>query len=120
MEFSDLAEWLREQIAEDRRTAKQLLHPSAYGVEGIPKLALEWGRIRILAECDAKERIIGAYDARHGRVSFGDWESCSDECPVVVLDGVLRLLAQPYAERPGYREEWALPPPVAEGPAGGL
>jgi hypothetical protein len=47
---------------------------------------------RVLAEVDAKRRILD------GHAMETHW------CPMG--DGILRVLALPYADRPGYRNEW--------------
>lgn len=53
---------------------------------------------RVLREIDAKRRIVNAIadadpDSAYITATFTAWD-------------VLRLLALPYADRPGYREEW--------------
>ena len=48
---------------------------------------------RVLAECEAKRRIVEHCDFDHLARSPGD-------------PYVLRLLALPYADHPDYREEW--------------
>lgn len=35
------------------------------------------------------------YDEDADRVTFGDFESCSDSCPGIVMDHVLKLLDTP-------------------------
>lgn len=55
---------------------------------GMPRL-----RARVLAECDAKRRIVELYQFA---------PPASDP----FMDQVILLLALPYADRPGYREEW--------------
>lgn len=59
-----------------------------------------WDPARVLAECDAKRRIIEHLQEVAGYV--GEWcGRCSfDETPT------LKLLALPYRDREGYREEW--------------
>jgi hypothetical protein len=50
---------------------------------------------RVLREVDAKRRILDAY------------ENYDREAPELdVPDSVVRLLALPYADRPGYRDDW--------------
>ena len=53
-----------------------------------------WTTQRLLAECDAKRRIIE-------RVSDVAWSGS-----YAVRDVVLELLAVPYADHPDYRDEW--------------
>lgn len=63
----------------------------------------EWDPARVLREIDAKRRILSEH-ALNGWVCStcdnGDVDQ-TFPCPT------LRLLALPYADRPGYREEWA-------------
>jgi hypothetical protein len=51
---------------------------------------------RVLAECDAKERLVEEL-ARMERDEIG-WDGIEHE--------VMRYLALPYADRDGFREEW--------------
>ncbi|MBE4796151.1 DUF6221 family protein [Streptomyces caniscabiei] len=55
-----------------------------------------WDPARVLREVDSKRRVLGAIEHLLGQV----------DDPFAGVDGVLRLLAVPYADRPGYREEW--------------
>ena len=78
-----------------------------------------------LAECDAKRRIIAAYlppgaDPHPGLpcinyegqdlASYDEYDTCHRHLKasekLIHHDYVLRLLALPYADRDGYREEW--------------
>lgn len=63
-----------------------------------------WDPARVLAECEAKRRVISLC-----QLDFND-----DDEPIF-LGGygeaywdTLRLIALPYVDRPGYREEWRL------------
>ena len=64
---------------------------------------------RVLREIDAKRQII----AKHPSINVSDLGSDCGTCvwPGTVMAApspcpTLRLLALPYADRPGYREEW--------------
>jgi Ser-tRNA(Ala) deacylase AlaX len=53
---------------------------------------------RVLAEVDAKRRILDRWEA-----------SQDDNLPpeaLIALDEVVKVLALPHADRPGYRESW--------------
>jgi Family of unknown function (DUF6221) len=52
--------------------------------------AARWDPARVLAECDAKRRIVELY---------GGWADAVEE-------HVLELLALPYADHPDYQESW--------------
>lgn len=56
---------------------------------------------RVLAECAAQRRIIAKFDTVTEPYDPDYWGALA-EC--------IELLAQPYAGRPGWRNEWALPP----------
>jgi hypothetical protein len=71
-----------------------------------------WDPARVLAECDAKRRIVDAYFAAilaEGPTVGVDPDPAVDEFAtgtVRALRGVLQLLALPYADHRDYREEW--------------
>ena len=94
----DLMAWLRAQL--DMREKEIAL---------IAKLANapEEHTRMLLAEVDAKRRIIDVYQADVIDVSVvpGRPEWMHGAVPVEAHT-VLRLLALPYADRPGYRDEW--------------
>ena len=62
---------------------------------------------RVLAEVDAKRRILADLTTRRLDPSEpdGGWEAADAETDGMA-SSVVRLLALPYADRPGYREEW--------------
>jgi hypothetical protein len=129
---SELVRWLGEQLDEDERIAREAsgwLKPAAYWsldewygrerphsliAQGSPKLPVAGGHFtadplptvqaehivrhdpaRVLREIDAKRGILGRVES-HAAVMGRD----------EVHGDLLRLLALPYADRPGYREEW--------------
>lgn len=99
--MADLASWLLEQIADDERMALRMDESSMHGVEAGDEAAfmhfLDTDHIR--AECDAKRRIIAElYDA--------ELDAPALDIRKPVADHLLRLLALPYADRPGYDESW--------------
>jgi uncharacterized protein DUF6221 len=62
----------------------------------------------MLAEVKAKRQILDLLAATLATSSeYFTVESC-DEIDAILAEAVLRKLAQPYAERPGWREEWAV------------
>lgn len=100
----DLAEWLLEQITEDERVAHEL---DDYRFDDDPYssrinsngeyIVVDFEAQRVLAECEAKRRIIGFLaglrDSAGARRAPIDWAT--------------QCMALPYKDRPGYREEWA-------------
>ncbi len=70
----------------------------AFGDRNAQHIA-RWDPARVLAEVDAKRRILdeaAAYSPELEHGDNGEW----------AFNRVVRLLALPYAGRPGYRDEW--------------
>jgi hypothetical protein len=59
-----------------------------------------WDPARVLAECDAKRRIVE--DLQDELANQHDPEPTT----LQLADRTLRALALPYADHPDYREEW--------------
>lgn len=117
----DLVAWLREQVDEDAQIARAagdaFLHSDRIGMPSlhpsVHRHVYSWTTARVLAEVESKRRILDEHRATDG-VGGPACDRCSaDE------DGqhgmgwwvpspcrTLRLLALPYAERPGWRDEW--------------
>jgi hypothetical protein len=57
-----------------------------------------------LAEVEAKRRILAALDA--DIMHANPWDGCGDNCEIKAIEWAVRMLAQPYAGRPGWHEEW--------------
>lgn len=73
-----------------------------------------WKVDRVLAECDAKRQMLDQIFQYEAKID-GEWGCCHDadqiregRCADIPVDDIaaLRILAQPFAQRPGYREEW--------------
>ena len=103
--MEDLVRWLNTQLDDDQRIVNEA-NTSPEMVTGIPRsyaeapvavhIATFAHPARVLREIDAKRRIIA------------DYENYDREAPELdVPESVLRLLALPYADRLGYRKEWA-------------
>ncbi|MFF6966270.1 DUF6221 family protein [Streptomyces anthocyanicus] len=128
----DLSQWLRAQLDDDERTARAAswtddanawhAEPSPYGArgnaqrwyvedamddgvvshvdprasddEGVARHIARHDPARVLREIDAKRQIVDRYAwlREHGDTGGTAW--------------VLPLLALPFADRPGYRDEW--------------
>lgn len=69
-----------------------------------------WDPVRVLAECEAKRRVVELHKP-YRRIHGVGCEACLQprrlppDAPGWPCD-TLRLLALPYADRPGYRAEW--------------
>ena len=91
----------------DCEGSSSLCMPSATAVH-----MATWDPARVLAECDAKERIVNLHHAETVDSRDPDGEEWTDvycaECDATTTHpcGTLRLLALPYAARDGFREEW--------------
>lgn len=128
--MDDLITWLRAQLDEDERVALEAVgkgHPSwTIGqVDGngvVPVLddgdfpiidrvdladaehVVRWDPARAQAEVAAKRRVI---DVLRGFEPNDEWDTQPDMGQRANnAAGALRALAQPYAGRPGWREEW--------------
>jgi len=102
-DVTDLVAWLREQIDEDEwawqmvaaRDVVEMLH-------GEPLAP------RMLAEVAAKRAILdGCEETLAGEDSWDPMIEGGSGEEFVLAKFVIRQLAQPFAGRPGWREEWA-------------
>ncbi|WP_422744313.1 DUF6221 family protein [Micromonospora sp. WMMD754] len=99
----DLVTWMRQQLDDDERAARAWLplgNPAAADREHIAR----HDPARVLAEVDAKRRVI---DVLRGFEPNDEWSTQPDMgLRQNNAAGALRALALPYADRPGYRDEW--------------
>lgn len=88
--MDELVTWLRARLDDDERVARAATYwgdlPLGHLASDLEAHLIHWMPPRVLAEVEAKRRILDAYEDETGYL--------------------LRLLALPYADRPGYREEW--------------
>lgn len=115
----DLAVWLAKQITEDEERWSAH-HADCYLYSVWDVFCDCDGQKRWLAECDSKRRLVEAHKPA-GKTSLGDddnpesWRQYCGTCgsgepyeyPVWWPCDTLKLLALPYSDRPGYRQEWA-------------
>jgi len=98
-------EWLLEQIKEDERLASAEVDD--YGDDRRPSESTHqaaWAPARVLVECWTKRRIVDlAVDAMVAARGSGRYLAAEE-----FMQTTLQLLAEPYAQRPGYRDEWRL------------
>lgn len=111
--MDDLSAWLLEQISDDEREEEHLDsgwwevdsdHSETYGA--IMRFA---GKDRVLAECEAKRKLLALH--QHGRLTGPLASITKIPFTCISCGGVgwcehVRLLTLPYADQPGYREEW--------------
>lgn len=113
---ADLAEWLTEQVREDMRlvtertedglTLDDSWHTRQCGYyQGEHMVPCDCAvPERVLHDCATKQQVVAIHIRQDNGPDQADscW-TCEGEdwpCPT------LRLLALPYADRPGFREEW--------------
>jgi hypothetical protein len=116
-----LAEFLLARIAEDEEVARSATRDSSYGwsdnaftqavelaenegaVEEATAHIARHNPARVLAECEAKRRIVTRWEFAVGQASNADegWEMIAGALEDCVCD-----LALPYVDHPDFREEW--------------
>lgn len=118
----DLASWLLEQIAEDERVARASYPYARWWVDGPAERSGEWwvydagakckrredaehiaahDPARVLAECEAQRRIVELH-----RIDIDICDACDKLVNPAIGCETLRLLALPYADRDGYKDDW--------------
>ena len=104
-----ITEFLLARIGEDEGQARSALEelescpPSAYDVAQVPMLDAG-DPSRVLAECEAKRRIVTALASRED--PWADLVSDADRGAGWALREACRSLAQPFADHPDYQDEW--------------
>lgn len=113
----DLVAWLRQQLDDDERTARRVA-PNQAPIEVRAMVTREGSEpflvvdsALLLAQVDATRRIITEVVDEATSLDMSvdlDRRVGSRDTAVepYLGDVLLRLLALPYADRPGYREEW--------------
>lgn len=87
-----LIDFLLARIAEDKVAAQAVEHWNPQAVLNGQPLGP-----KLLAECEAKRRIVEAIDAGN---PVDEWMSA------LTLEWVTKVLAAVYADHPDYRDEW--------------
>lgn len=105
--MDDLVAWLLAQIAEDEAA---LTGPHRLDNEYCSDGA-HWTDERVLAECEAKRRVIKLYEnalSAHRAGSVSDRNRIQDEAAMDVLGAAVQAYGEMYASlgRPGYQESW--------------
>lgn len=119
MQTDDIAEWLTQVWDDEERRAKAQSHWADGWLEPAPRSGPSHGYVgapvrpttdQIVARITADRQILALHQPESadslfcitcaGQVIAGDLEADPWPCATV------RLLALPYADRPGYREDW--------------
>lgn len=118
-----LTEFLLARIAEDEAQANRSKADAASGKTlGVPPGWITGVADRVLAECEAKRRIVDAIEDERQRMDIynrdydlglltteGDLRSgLASNARWAGLDMAARALASAYADHPDYREEWRI------------
>ena len=109
--MTDLAAWLLDAITEDEADAREasderLWRWSQHG----DMIIADSGHMqrftpaRVLAECAAKRAIVEAFASSLREAGERGYTAAAAEA--AGLWHAMMILAQPYAGRPGYRDEW--------------
>lgn len=109
-----LIAFLRAALNEDERVARQA---TVQGVRDLVKDNMNrfhvvrhvarWEPDRVLVEVEAKRRILDRYEDAIARQTDPDYsEITARDQAQEYEDWIIPALAQPYAGRPGWREEW--------------
>lgn len=101
-----LAEFLLARIAEDERaiSGDATVHLSGHIRNGdTPSLRIAWDKRRVLAECEAKQRIVQCWiDAWNALCRIPAPEQLTSDA----FGEACQLLALVYADHPDYQPEW--------------
>ena len=93
-----LTEFLMARIAEDEESAREPRWLALeYGVDSVGRNAFS---ARVLAECEAKRRIVENFEAA---ASVGSNDA---ECMAAAYQRACELIAAVYADHPDYDESW--------------
>ena len=112
--MDDLVQWLRAQLDEDAARAQRAIdgprNQFVSADEDVEDLLFdEDGAFvlpaRVLREIDAKRRLLDRYD-RAMENSRAHPKDLASSGALLALHGAVKLLALPYTDRPGYREDW--------------
>jgi hypothetical protein len=117
-----LSEFLLARIAEDEEVARDTYAASPWHAEGYYVMnhgvitetdeasttahMARWHPARVLAECEAKRRIVEHHDDDDDAGRCTACEPMMWARPTPFPCPTLRLLALPYADHPDYRREW--------------
>lgn len=103
--MSDLTDFLTARLDEDEADARawsDIIY--SLDLEDRPHAGHRLNPARVLAECEAKRRIVSRCDL----VLRGRPEGMFNAGQEVDANDNLRALALPYADHPDYRQEWAV------------
>jgi hypothetical protein len=101
--MDDLVTWLRAQLDDDERViGAACLHIDDCGGSGF---ASHFDDDRLLAEVEAKRRILDLADPAVMK-ALGTQDPGFRDGYVAACEDAIKAIAQPYAGRDGFRDEW--------------
>lgn len=111
-----LTEFLLARIADRESVARDMQHQALAGRPFFNAARLAGGMgirelidpARVLADCEAKRRVIDAAWGDHLRIE-GEWGMCRSKSELEAANDypeAVTALALPYADHQDYREEW--------------
>lgn len=107
--MDELIAFVRAQLDEDERVARAAQEwtwrPELAAEFGSPEHIARWDPARVLAEVEAKRRILDEYKRALDRRRQHPDDLASIGALLALLSAV-KIAAQPYARRPGWHEEW--------------
>ncbi len=104
---NDLTEFLLARIVEDEAECRREI-ADGYGGD---QHESGWPSNRVLADCEAKRRIVACAVAAKSRATRAvemDWPSVVRLAAAVAYEDAMKFHALVYADHPDYREEWRL------------
>ena len=129
--MSGLTDFLLARIAEDEASAREAaeIDQEVFGSKDGCVIDYLWARMvtypsggrghtfapgaptpaQVLAECEAKRRIVEHCTEQAAKCPEDDWPADGDMSWAPLADNarhLLRLMTLPYADHPDYREEW--------------
>lgn len=124
--MTTLSEFLLARIAEDQDVAETVMSPglwqeagddferiedaegqwAADTIVGNARHIVRWQPARVLAECDAKRRIVEQFQRNEQIGHSSNILAPEVRRTNLTLEGVLLALALPYADHPEYQETW--------------
>lgn len=105
----ELRDWLRQQLEADEAEADAILSPPpGHYDKGWQADRLREFAMRQLVEVEVKQRVLAEYEAVRSEVRspVNAEHRMNARARQFALEGVVRLLAQPYAGRDGFPAEW--------------
>ncbi len=106
----DLATWLRAQLDEDERDANRRDFHTGMCLQFFDPggdCSCDYSNF-VLVDVEVKRRVLDWHEAALAGVKRHP-DDLANKGWLLAMVKVVKLVALPYADRPGYREEWRVP-----------